>query len=287
VAEPEPGDRELDRHGRYVGGAGVGLDQLPAVGEHVVEDGLLHDARQVVVPDQPLVVQGHQSARLEELLRGRHRWQLVDHPVVEPDHGEVGLGDDEVLVVARVRDQRPSLLRDLALADARQVVTLLDPVGTEPERVTGLEVQPVGVVELRRLRTARPAGVQRVEVEGRRPGLQQLRRGDRLAQLDLGHVHGEVVVDELAEVGVARRDVALLVRGDPGHRPGQLLGEVLVQPPALGADAPEPEGRRRARRQVGGSGRGGPGLGDRIGLAVGAAPHLGVDQAFPLDPEAL
>ncbi len=227
VPEAEPRDRELDRHGRYVGRQRVRLDQLAPVGEHVVEDVLLDDPRQEVVPDQPLVVQRHRLACPPELLPGRHRrGQPVDDPVVEPDHGEVGLGDDQVLVVARVGDQRRPLLHDATGADPRQVVADLLAVGAGPDGVAGLQVQPVVLVELRGSRVGRPGAVQGVQVEARRAGLEQLRRRDGVTELDLGDVHGQVVVDELAEVGVAGRHVALRLVPERGHRVGELPCEL-------------------------------------------------------------
>ncbi len=161
VPEPVRRDRELDRHGRHVDRGRGRLDQLAAVGEHVVQDVLLDDPRQEVVPDQPLVVQGHRLARPPELLAGRHRrGQLVDDPVVEADHREVGLGDDQVLVVARVRDQRGALLHGATGADPRQVVADLLPVRAGPDGVAGLQVQAVVLVELRGRLVGRPGGVQ-------------------------------------------------------------------------------------------------------------------------------
>ena len=62
VPEPERRDRELDRHGRYGGGRGVRLDEHPAVLPDVVERRGSADPWQVVVPDQPLVVQRDRPA---------------------------------------------------------------------------------------------------------------------------------------------------------------------------------------------------------------------------------
>ena len=93
--------------------------------------------------------------------------------------------------------------------DARQVVPGLGARRAATAIVVpGLEVQPVGRVELRRPGVARPVAVQRVEVEPRRAALQQVGRADVLPEHHVGAVHGQVVVDELAEVGVAGGDVA-------------------------------------------------------------------------------
>src|SRR3954452_23002034 len=61
-------------------------------------------------------------------------------------------------------------------------------------------------VELRGPRVLRPRAVQRVEVQHRRTALEQGRRRDVLAERHLRLVEGEVVVDELTEVGVAGGD---------------------------------------------------------------------------------
>ena len=285
MPEAEPRDRELHRHRRHVRRERRGLDELPAVREHVVQHVRLHDPRQEVVADQPLVVQGHRPPGPPEPPACRdRRGQLVHDPVVEADHREVGLRHDQVLVVAGVRDQRPALRPRRAGADPGQVVSDLLAVRADPDRGAGLEVQAVVLVELRGLLVGRARAVQRVEVEARRARLEQLRRCDLLTQADLGDVHGQVVVDELAEVGVARRHVSPAAT-PLGHRLGQLLDQAGPDRPALRPDAREPERRRLVRGQA--RRRRGLGIGDRIGLVAPAATHLGVHQALALDEEAL
>ena len=102
----------------------------------------LGDPRQVVGLEHPLVVPGDDVARGRELLRGGHRVrQAVDDPVVEADHRQVRLGDGQVLVVARVGDQRLALLGlRAAAADAREV----EPVaGLERRRRRAPSVLPI------------------------------------------------------------------------------------------------------------------------------------------------
>ncbi len=272
MPEPEPGDGELDGHGRHLGGPGVGLDELAAVREDVVDDSRVDDPRQVVVADHPLVVQRHRLAGLPEPLdRRQARGQRVDHRVVEPEHRDVGLGDDEVLVVARVGDQRRALA-----VDTRQVMTLLAGVRADLAGLAQLEVQPVVLVELGGLRVSRPGAVQRVEVQPRRPALHELRRGHVLAELDVGLVQRQVVVDELAEVGVAGREVAraaVVGRARPGdHRVGDLLGHGRAEGRALRPAPAEPE--RWLARGGGGAG-------------VRTAAGLLADHPFALDEERL
>ena len=230
----------------------------------------------------PLVVQRHLLARLAEVLRRGRGRGVVDDPVVEVHHRHVGLGDDEVLVVAGVRDQRGPLP-----VDARQVVALLG--GVRPDLLGGadLEVQPVGLVELGGCRVARPHAVQGVQVEPRRATLHELGRRDVLAERDVRTVEGQVVVDELAEVGVAGRHVALPAAA-LDHRDGQPLDHGRPERVALRAAAGEPERRRLAGCQLLGSGGGRLlGLGERVGCVPVPSSELGTDQPLALDEEGL
>ncbi len=148
------------------------------------------------------------------------------------------LRDDHVLVVAGVADQRAA--RPIAL----QIV------GAEADRpahgqgIAEEEGPPVIGVHVGLI--AGSAAIDIVEVEGRGAVV-----GDRVGILDLLEtrrgIEGQVVVDELAEVGVERRHTALLgVRPvlrlieTGGHRRGQ-LGQVRM---LLGLVSAEPRGRR-------------------------------------------
>ena len=107
VPEPERRHRELDRHGRYVGRRGVGLDELAAVREDVVDEGGSARSAAGSRAGSATGSAASPSCGPAEALGRRHRGgQRVGHPVVEPDHREVGLRDDQVLVVAGVGDQR-------------------------------------------------------------------------------------------------------------------------------------------------------------------------------------
>ncbi len=222
VAEPVGGDRELDRHRRHLGRRRADLEQLAAVREDVVHDRLVDDAGQEVGADHPLVVLADLAPGAGELLRlGRRRRQRVADAVVEADERQVGLRDDEVLVVARLRDERRAPRRRVALADAGQVE-----VGERRiaacDRRAHLQVQAVAV-ELRRPGVVRPGAVERVEVEHRRAALEQVGGRDVDAEHDARLVERQVVVDELAEVGEAGRDPR------PGARPGgHRLGELAA-----------------------------------------------------------
>ncbi len=194
-------------------GSAFCLEHLAAVGEHVVDDRRLADPLQVVVADHPLVVLDDRAAGADEALVGGLRGELVDDPVVEAHHREVRLRDRQVLVVARVGDDRELLARA-----ARQVEALLVGELAVVRRLAHLELAPVVVEELLRLRVVGAGAVERVEVERRRAALAQLRRGDVGAERDLRLVEGQVVVDELPEVRVAGRDGAVRPRAARGHR---------------------------------------------------------------------
>ena len=157
---------ELDRHERPpvpVGGlVVVQVDHRRLPGDLLVHgaigtDELVADeAREEVMDDGPLVVPAGQPARGLEDPFATHalRPGVVDYPVVELSDGLVQLDDDEVLVVARFRDDRP------AVAVTRHVE---DAIGVQPHQKL---VPVVRVVELRVVDG--PAPVDGVEVVARR-----------------------------------------------------------------------------------------------------------------------
>ena len=179
VAQPEAGDRELDRHRRHVGRRRADLEHLAARVEDVVDRAGAADPRQVVRADHPLVVLRDELARLREALGGGHRGgEAVEHAVVEADDRGVGLGDGQVLVVAGVGDDRPAWPSRSAGA-ARQVEAGLGRDAVRGDGLADLQVHAVGLVELGRGGVLRAGAVERVEVEARRARLQQLRAARR------------------------------------------------------------------------------------------------------------
>ncbi len=149
MAEAIGGAIELDRHERdlraVVLAAAVQdfLRQLPA-----------DEERQELVNDHPVVMQSGEPACLfEDLFRVHARVALVeviDGLVVEEQESGVQAGDDDVLVVARVDDDR----RVVALA--RQV--LVQAAALDPELDAGVELR----------REPRPAAIDGIEIEGGR-----------------------------------------------------------------------------------------------------------------------
>ena len=107
VAEPVGGGRELDRH---VGDL-LEAVELPAVVEDLRDDPLLGQPLDPVVEHDPLVVPGRNPPRLGEDVRrrvGPARQHVADR-IVELEHREMGLGDEQVLVVPVVADQGEAL----------------------------------------------------------------------------------------------------------------------------------------------------------------------------------
>ena len=258
----------LQRHVQLVV---LGPIVLRSAGEDLVDDTGERDGSQVVVDDEPLVVPpGELLGTAEhdvvpvvvvEPERAPVGGDRVHDLVVEPEERGVELGDEEVLVVAKVADERPGVpvrvvpqfLRHVVHrdhagcqqgSDARKVPAQVglgrdlhpgDPIAlgvlAEPEvdAVVEAVVVVVGVDD------SRPVPVQAVQVEVGTPKVLQT-GGDRArgdgSQIGLGDVAGHgvsvgvgrhVVVDELAPVGVDGRDV----RVDPDLRVGGLGGRVV------------------------------------------------------------
>src|SRR4051812_40592219 len=103
-----------------------------------------------------------------------------------------------------------------------------------------------------------------------------------LAQLHLRAVGGQVVVDELPEIGEAggggRRGPPLL-----DHRVGDLREVRLAQLNATWSQSREAEGRRLVRRQ---GRRRGVGVVDPVRLRPASTTKAGVDKTLALDEEA-
>ena len=238
VAEPERGDGELERHRRHAVRGRVDLECLAAVVEHVLDDAGRADPRQVVGADHPLVVLRDDLARLGEALRRRHRGrQRVDDAVVEPDHREVRLRDREVLVVPRVRYDA---LRGDSAPDRRAAGRTLVEAGRRLRCPTFR--CSVVAVELRRARILRPDAVERVQIEARRPRLLDVRGRDVRPLHQRGLVEGQVVVDELAEVGEPGGDRpvgAVVARSSPARSSGGSARRAVC--PSLLAPACEAE----------------------------------------------
>ena len=119
-----------------------------------------------------------------------------------------------------------------------------------PPAVIGLphlQVQPVRLVEVRRLGVVRPFSVHRVEVEARRPSLQEIDRRDVVAEHDVRPVERQVVVDELADIRVAGRESGLS-SGSRSHRRGDLVQDGVTE---LLAHAARAHAREPERRDVG------------------------------------
>ncbi len=275
MSEPEGGHRELDRHGRDVGRRRVWLERLAAVPEDVVDDAPGTDTREVVGLEHPLVVLGDDRPGPREALASRHRvGQAIDDPVVEPDHRQMRLGDRQILVVPRIRDDRLALLGLRAAGAPGKVEAGLGGDAFGRLRPSHPHVHAVGLVERRRIRILRPRPIERIEVEARRAPLKELRRGDGVAQGDAGPVEGQVVVRELTEVREARRDLGRAT-ATCGHCPAEPLegriGELVT--PAL-----RPHAREAKRRRLGF---------DSCRQGAPPSPHALGEKSLAEDEEAL
>ncbi|WBY16115.1 hypothetical protein PF049_10995 [Erythrobacteraceae bacterium WH01K] len=134
--------------------------------------------------------------------------QSVDHVVVEPDHGELDLADDAVLVIARVADD------GAPVGGARQVVRRAF------QQLRAAEIVIVVGVEIR-LRLG-PQAVHAIEVQRGRADIRNfLCIIHHLAEAGR-RIQRDVVVEELAEEDHADRDgCGFLLRAARIHRPAR------------------------------------------------------------------
>ena len=229
VAEAVRADRELDRHERLVlhpidrlrGGEAV--DRLvlavargtPLGLEHGVDNVAADDPRQEVEGDCPLVMPADEALGLGEdvsrVMRAHRTGQVaspdvVDDLVVEVEERQLELTHDDVLVVALVADQCPTLLVPGQVACLERVA-----VGVRRRVLADEQLgRVVGVVDERLVGRARP--IDRVEVEARSPEVGQ-RVGIVLVLKARRRVERQVVIEELADIGEARRDLGVVVSG--------------------------------------------------------------------------
>jgi hypothetical protein len=234
------GHGELQRQEERLGQRVI---DLVALLEDAVDDGGVGDPIEEVLDHDVLVVLAQQPPCLGEGAA------LVDQPVVGLEEGQVQLGDDQVLVVAGVTDPGGAVVGEVRAGwFSRQVVVvalalgpqrrLLGPLqgGNPPEQQlveVGEGPGGRGAVQAVQLKSG---GAQVLEVvadggkgQGRQVGGQQLGGGEGAG------FQGDVVVDELAEVGVDGRQGAVAGgRAGIDHRPAKLFepawgGRVLGQ----------------------------------------------------------
>ncbi len=147
----------------------------------------------------------HDALRLLEQLvvveRRARSLQRIDDLVVKVQKHRLQLADDVVLVVARVADQR-------ATVDVAWELTLaFGLIGVAPEQ------EAVALVVLIQIRLViGTAAVQGVQIEAWRA---EIFRGIRIVLLLQGaiRIEGEIVIDELPEVGVSGWDRGVFIAG--------------------------------------------------------------------------
>src|SRR4051812_26184053 len=83
----------------------------------------MHDARQIVSLEYPLVVLDDELLSLAKQVRARSLLgQRVDHPVVKSNECEMCLRDHEILIVSGIgNDSRPALRRPRPKASAWEI----------------------------------------------------------------------------------------------------------------------------------------------------------------------
>jgi hypothetical protein len=180
VAEAEPGHGELERQEERLGQGVV----EPVAGDDAVDDRRVGDPLEEVVDHDVLVVPAHQPPRLLEAPA------LVDQAVVGLEEGQVELGHDQVLVVARVADAGRPVAQRVGVAWLAGQVVVVALARRALER-------HLGAVEPGHLPDQQPAVVGRVA---------RGRRAVQAVQLEAG-----------------RAQVLQLVT-DPGHREGARPG---------------------------------------------------------------
>ena len=171
---------------------------LATFGEDPADHPFATDMVQEVMHDTPLVVPHGEPARLfVKLLAGMVAGQVIAEAVVEPDHGQLNLADDPVLVIAEVADQGD-------IAHPGQIIRRVRAgihIGASDE-FHALEGARC-VVEIGLRLGAHP--VDAIKVERRRAGVARLvGRIDRIEAC--GDIQRDVVIDELAEKHEPHRD---------------------------------------------------------------------------------
>ena len=193
VEEPREDRERLDRL-RLLGDRDLECDGMEDVLDHFGPD----EPREEVVDHGPLVMPADDPASLVEPPIGREARdrRRVDDPVVELQDPQGKPGDDQVLVVAGVPEQGPRLRvpREVVLAGLVVANQKMDAVLIVQERLV-----------------VRSAAVDGVEVEPR--GAEVDERVRIVVSLELRRrIEGQVVVDELPEVGEACGDVRVVAR---------------------------------------------------------------------------
>src|SRR5829696_2470509 len=243
MAEPVGGHGELDWHEGVVGGVvelelGSGdreLDPAPygeGLGpQDVIDHRVANHPAQEVVHDDPLVVPADQPLGLfEQVVAGQRRGgrHVVDNLVVELQHGQVQLGDQQVLVVAGIAEQRPAEEHLLAIALAGFVAGQVRAGPALLARdhahiLAELQSGDAAGLFVQVWLVAGAAAIDRVQIE---PGGAEVVQGVGVVlALKAGHrIKGDVVIDELTQIGVPGGNVGVLRRRPtPGnHSLGQL-----------------------------------------------------------------
>ncbi|MND81693.1 hypothetical protein D3C80_734970 [compost metagenome] len=192
--------------------------ETPALMLDLLDEARLGQPLDEIEQHDPLVVPGDdppcflEQSTVAETGIGRHH--PVEHLVVEFQHQKMHLRHQKVLVIALVEDQRMADLiarqvvgqrRDRAAILVRRLRRMSDQHLADDLRLGGIALVEIGM-------DARPVAIERIEVERR---CAEIHRRQRIGLLlvERRRVQRDVVVDELAEIGIARRDVHVVARG--------------------------------------------------------------------------
>ena len=169
VAEPVGGRGKLHRH---IGRLLEAVEAAPLF-EDLCDDALLGDALDEIVQHHPLIVPGHDLAGLCEDLADRRarRRQLIAHLVVEFQHRQMRLCDQQVFIVAVIADQRKTF------GTARQIVAggdghiaerHADGLADQQFRTRALAVELAGIARVKLPAAIRTEAIDAIQIERRR-----------------------------------------------------------------------------------------------------------------------
>src|SRR5215472_13570428 len=155
-----------------------------------------HNSRKKIVKYYVLVMETYELLYVLKL----RIWMVLYHAIVKTMEKPLELGNDSVLVVARITYQRASGRRIITRQVCGSYVRLSGADRFPTQKGRSLFVVHIGLI-------IRPTAINVVEIQSGRSKIGQ-RIGVILRLQAAGRIESDVVVDKLAEVGVQRRNGA-------------------------------------------------------------------------------